>query len=86
MVIKIEQGMAPTTLLQKNTLPLATSNSTIIIVQDVGGPWALDLNTLVTIVFGVIGIALQAGQLYRGRVQRYICPMLDNWCEADETN
>lgn len=58
--------MAPVTLSHNNTISLATSNGTIILVQGPDSPWRLDLNTLVTIVFGVIGIAFQAGHVYYG--------------------
>lgn len=62
--------MAPMAALHNNTLPLAASDGTIILVQGVDSSWTLDLNTLVTIVFGVIGIAFQAGHVYTRRTQR----------------
>lgn len=62
--------MAPMTLSHNATLSLAASNGTIILVQGSDSPWAMDLNTLVTIVFGVISIAFQAGHAYRRRTTR----------------
>lgn len=58
--------MAPITLFHNDT---AFPNSTVILVQGSDRPWAMDLNTLVTIVFGVIGIAFQAGHVFRGRTR-----------------
>lgn len=62
--------MAPITLSHNNTLSFATSNGTIILVQGSDSSWDLDLNTLVTIVFGVISIAFQIGHLYYGRTRK----------------
>lgn len=59
--------MAPTTLSHNKTMSFAASNGTIILVQSPDNPWNLDLNTLVTIVFGIITIAFQAGQMYYER-------------------
>lgn len=61
--------MAPMTLFHNDTSSLAFSNDTFILVQRSDSPWAMDLNTLVTIVFGVIGIAFQAGHVFRGRTR-----------------
>lgn len=61
--------MAPMTLPHNNTHSLAFSDGTLIVVQGSESPWAMDLNTLVTIVFGVIGIAFQAGHVLRGRTR-----------------
>ncbi|KAK2602809.1 hypothetical protein N8I77_009314 [Diaporthe amygdali] len=62
--------MAPMTVSHNNTLPLAASNGTIILIHGVDSPWDMDLNTLITIVFGVIGIAFQAGHVYYRRTRR----------------
>ncbi|KAG6356857.1 hypothetical protein INS49_014731 [Diaporthe citri] len=62
--------MAPITLPHNNTIPFATSNGTIILVQGSDSPWDLDLNTLVTIVFGVISIAFQIGHMYHGTTRK----------------
>lgn len=56
--------MAPITLSHNNTISIATSNGTIILVQGPDNPWDLDLNTLVTIIFGIITITIQAAQVY----------------------
>lgn len=61
--------MAPLTLSHNNTLTLATPNGTVILVQGADNPWTLDLNTLVTIVFGVVSIAFQVSHVYRGRIK-----------------
>ncbi|KAG8159641.1 hypothetical protein KVR01_010278 [Diaporthe batatas] len=49
-------------------------------VQAPDNSWALDLNTLVTIVFGVISIAFQAGHMYyaRAKQRRIDGPVLDD--------
>lgn len=62
--------MAPTILSYNKTMSFATSNGTIILVQGPGNPWNLDLNTLVTIVFGIITVAFQAGHMYYERARR----------------
>lgn len=62
--------MVPMILSRNDTLPLTTSNGTIILVQGADNPWNLDLNTLITIVFGFVGIAFQAGHVYHRRTQR----------------
>ncbi|KAK2602808.1 hypothetical protein N8I77_009313 [Diaporthe amygdali] len=38
-------------------------------MQDPNSPWAMDLNTTVTIVFGILSLILQAGQFCYGRRQ-----------------
>ena len=62
--------MAPTTLSYNKTMSLATPNGTIILVQGSDNPWTLDLNTLVTIVFGIITIAFQASNMYYKRARQ----------------
>lgn len=62
--------MALITLPHNKTISMDTSNGQIILVQGSDSPWALDLNTLVTIVLGVICITLQASQIYYERARR----------------
>ena len=62
--------MASTTLSHNKTTSFTTSNGTIIFLQEPDSPWALDLNTLVTIVFGIITIAFQAGHIYYERARQ----------------
>ncbi|KAI3392904.1 hypothetical protein diail_4991 [Diaporthe ilicicola] len=62
--------MVPMILSHNNTLPLTSPNGTIILIQSADNPWAMDLNTMITIVFGVIGIAFQAGHVYHRRARR----------------
>lgn len=64
------QGMAPATASHNKTISLDASHGPIILVQGSDSPWALDLNTLVTIVLGVICIALQASQIYLERARK----------------
>lgn len=64
------QGMAPATASHNKTISLDASHGPIILVQGSDNPWALDLNTLVTIVLGVICIALQASQIYFERARK----------------
>lgn len=53
-----------------NSTSWMTINETTIMVKESGDPWALDLNTLVTILFGIVGVVLQAGAMYYGRTQK----------------
>ena len=50
-------------------ISLAAPNDTVLFMQDQNSPWAMDLNTSVTIVFGILGLILQAGQICFGRRQ-----------------
>lgn len=61
--------MAPVTLSNNNTISLATPNGTIILVQGPDTSWSLDLNTLVTIIFGIITITFQVAQVYHRQGQ-----------------
>ncbi|KAJ0117824.1 hypothetical protein J7T55_002024 [Diaporthe amygdali] len=49
--------------------PAAAYNDTVLVMQDPNSPWAMDLNTTVTIVFGILSLILQAGQFCYGRRQ-----------------
>lgn len=51
-------------------ISLDTSDGQINLVQGSDSPWVLDLNTLVTIVFGVISLAFQAGHMYYARARQ----------------
>lgn len=44
-------------------------NDTILVMQDPNSPWEMDLNTSVTIIFGILGLIFQAGQICYGRRQ-----------------
>lgn len=50
-------------------LSLSASNDTILVMQDPSSPWEMDLNTSVTIIFGILGLIFQAGQICYGRRQ-----------------
>lgn len=52
------------------TISLDKSDGQTIFVQGSDSSWVLDLNTLVTIVFGVISIAFQAGHIYYARAKQ----------------
>lgn len=71
-------------ILHRDSLPLAAPDGTVILMKGADSPWALDLNTLVTVVFGVIGIAFQAWQVYLGRRHRLISRRLGICHEADK--
>ncbi|POS78173.1 hypothetical protein DHEL01_v203437 [Diaporthe helianthi] len=59
-------------------ISLDTSDRQIKFVQGSDSSWALDLNTLVTIVFGVISIAFQAGQMYYARARQKVGPIQED--------
>lgn len=65
--------MAPLTS-GNSPFPLPAPNGTILMMQDRNSPWEMDLNTSVTIIFGILGLIFQAGQICYGRRQMYVKP------------
>lgn len=56
--------MAPLTS-EENPVP-STAYSDTVVMKDPDSPWAMDLNTSVTIVLGVLSLILQAWQICYG--------------------
>lgn len=51
------------------SLSLSAPNDTVLVMQDPNSPWTMDLNTSVTIIFGILGLIFQAWQICYGRRQ-----------------
>lgn len=48
-------------------VPSAAFSDTFLVMKDPNSPWAIDLNTSVTIILGVLSLILQAWQIFNGR-------------------
>lgn len=48
------------------TGPSKAYGDPVLVMKDADSPWAMDLNTSVTIVLGVLSLILQAWQIFYG--------------------